>query len=546
MSTDLRDQIRGYTEHVESSQVPVSVAEVHVRAGETDEVMVGFESRVRSRWVPRGPWPAFVAAVLALVVFGLLVWILPGREPAQPADTVPPTTIPPEELGLLEGAYYLTSTVPDGFAVRDLDTLGGSRALYLAESGDIWLPNDGGFAIDDVSRAFSIPEGGPDVEDVVETYASGSERVTVGGRPGAILETRFSQDEVTAPLIWVLGVDELGGVFEVSAVGMSREDVLGVADGVRRVMVDDFLDLGSDVTWDVKIDYRSDGLSFQVPREIRDVAESVQVSLGADLLWPRLSSADQGTTVVTTDTGEIVESTGEPITSRSANVYMQVSDENLDEIVAEYPGAELSLAQRERRVDRYLSQVVGQVISEDPHIVQAVAGPEPGFNTGSLGEELPLVPVSSAEVVPRFVLEGGSGNQAAATADRPVVVIGTVGQPGSESVAPITAVVWFTETQTICEGTGTDEGGGSSCGFEILGQFGVASVTTGGLSNDVTYAVPLDASVVQIQTPSHKYWQRPVAGYGVVPYGDTVEQPKTLVVYDANGDEIARWDFELP
>ena len=50
----------------------------------------------------------------------------------------------------------------------------------------------------------------------------------------------------------VLVADGVGGFFEVTAVGMSRDEVLAVADGVQRVSVEDFLDLGSEVSWDLQ------------------------------------------------------------------------------------------------------------------------------------------------------------------------------------------------------------------------------------------------------------------------------------------------------
>ena len=547
MSIDLRDQIQRYAEHVESSQVAVSVAEIHTRLGDTDEVMVGFESSMRSRWVPRGPWPALAAALLALIVFGLLVWVLPGRESVEPAGT----TLPSTETTQVEGpgsqgaVFYAPTTVPEGFALLDIRTTGLSRLLYVAETGETWLPSDGGIAIDDVSTMLSASGQALNVDDVLEAVP-GSERVNVGGRPGAIFETQFHQDELTTPLIWVLGVDAQGGTFEVSAIGVTREEALAVASGVHRVPVGDFLDLGSNITWDVKIDFQSEGLSFEVPRDVADVADTLQVVLGSDLLWPRLSSAAQGTTVVTSDSGEIVDSDGQLIESNTADVFLVTSDENLDGILRTYLGAaELSPVQRDRRVDLYVAQVgVEEVLSEDPYIIQAAPGPEPRFDTSVLGSEISLVGAQSAGVVPSFILNGRDSDRAAATVDRPVIVAGTVRQPGDDQASSLTQLIWFTETGTICEGAGIGGSLGYSCGFEILSQFGVTSEMTGGPPNEgsVTYAVPLNASVVQILTDSDSFWQRPAAGFGLVPYGTTVDRPTTIVAYDADGNEIGRWE----
>jgi hypothetical protein len=47
--------------------------------------------------------------------------------------------------------------------------------------------------------------------------------------------------------------------------------------------------------------------------------------------------------------------------------------------------------------------------------------------------------------------------------------------------------------------------------------------------------------VVQIVTVGGNYWQRPIAGKGVVPFGHTVGRPTAFVAFDATGREIGRW-----
>jgi hypothetical protein len=49
--------------------------------------------------------------------------------------------------------------------------------------------------------------------------------------------------------------------------------------------------------------------------------------------------------------------------------------------------------------------------------------------------------------------------------------------------------------------------------------------------------------VVQIVTPSQSYWQRPLGGYGVVPFGDTVDRPTSIVAYDAEHNELGSWNL---
>jgi hypothetical protein len=91
--------------------------------------------------------------------------------------------------------------------------------------------------------------------------------------------------------------------------------------------------------------------------------------------------------------------------------------------------------------------------------------------------------------------------------------MGTTRQPDSDG-SEVTALVWFTGTGITCEGTGSDEGVGSACGFEILSHFGLGEGSTTEseghdlISGDANYVVPLETSVVQIITESQTYWQR--------------------------------------
>jgi hypothetical protein len=178
-------------------------------------------------------------------------------------------------------------------------------------------------------------------------------------------------------------------------------------------------------------------------------------------------------------------------------------------------------------------------------VVQAAAGPEPRFDTSALGEEIALVPAQSAAVVPYFILNGGASDRAVATVERPVVVIGRAAEPGLDVAPTVTAIVWFTEADVVCEGAGVGGSMGSSCGFEFLGRFGFTGATTGPGTDDITYAVPLETSVVKLLAESGTYWQRPRGGYGVVPFGDTVSLPETIIAFDADGNEIGRWENDI-
>ncbi len=546
MSTDLKIQIREYAARVESGQTPVTVDEVRLLIEERDgtDPVVGWRPS-RRRTSMRRPWSALVAAVVLLLLFGALALLLPPGEPVPPADSLPP---PLEQSG-----YYTTSAVPEGFVLQDVQAFGWGAFVYLHMSDGSWIPTDGGFAVHGIrGRPFAVPEDPDDYLDATLEAVPGSTEVDISGRRGILHEIEFRQDDLTAPLTWVLGADDRGGVFEVVAVGMSREAVVAVAEGVRRVSLDEFVTLGEELTWDVRVGVNHNGFGYSPPSRVTDLADDVDVAVGVDLLFSRLAMAGEESTVITTDDGEIVETLGQAIRSTSAALYLRgVPPDDEDAVFAAYPwSSELSPARRGARIDRYVEQLAGgEVLSEEPYVIQAPPGPEPRFDVSGLGEELPLVPATSPEVVPESLFEGAVGivglDTAPATPDRPVVVLGTVSQPGSQRTPETTVMIWFTESGFTCEGTASGDGQGSSCGSEVLRSFGQTgeSYSSEGIG-EISYTVPLETAVVQIVTELQTFWQRPVAGYGLVPYGDTVERPTELVAYDVDGAEIGRWDVE--
>lgn len=543
MSTDLQTQIRRLAQQVESGQDPVTIDEVRLlvegRQGTAPLLMPG--SSVRRAVSRHGPWPAVVAAIVVVLLFGALAWLLPSDRPVPPADSFPPLS---ETTG-----YYMTSGVPDGFVLQDSWIRGDSYLLYLREFNEKWLPTDGGFAIHGKIGRPAFLSVDPD-EYLSETRAAvpGSIEVEVAGRPGILYETEFSQDGLTAPLVWLLAIDDQGGVFEIVAVAMSRGDVLAVADGIRRIPVEDFVALGSQMTWDVRIDVAMTGFGYSPPSRVTELADHVDVALGVDLLSSRLAGDGGEGTVITTEDGQIVETFGNSVQASTADLYVDSAPDGLDEVLRRYPGsADLSPQRRQERVDEYIEQVGESVLSEDPYVIQATPGPEPRFDVNELGEELPFIPAATADVVPPQLLTGTFGTEpATATEERPVIVMGTTRQPESDGAAA-TALVWFTPTGLTCEGIGSDEGMGSACGFEILSHFGLGEGSTTEsedgvlISGDATYVVPLESSVVQIVAQSQTYWQRPLGGYGVISFGDTVDRPTTIIAYDADGNELGNW-----
>lgn len=546
MSVDLKTQIRHLASQTEAGQQPVTTEEVRLRveARDVTEPIVGPIRFDPGRFPRRRTWPAVVAGVALFLLFVALAFLMPPGESVPPADSSPPPAG--------NGGYYAVSDVPDGFVLQDMHVLGGGSVVYLRNADDAWIPTDGGFSIHGVAgRPFGAPEDPDGYLDKTLEAVPGSLEVEVAGNRGVLHEVEFRQDGIATPIIWVLVTDDRGGMFEVTAVGLSRDDVMAVAAGVGRLSVDEMLSLGADLSWDVKVSMRHNGFNYSPPGRVTDLATGFDFALGLDLLLPRLSSAGGETTVVTTEDGEIVETLGQALHSTMAVIYLEVDHEDEDKVLAAYPGsADLSPERRAAGIDRYVDYLSGgRVLSEDPYIVQAPAGPEARFDVTRLGEELPLVPATSSDIVPDSFLEGSFGlfrdDVALATPDRPVVVIGSVSQPGSERSSEITAIVWFTASGFVCDGSISDGGSGRSCGYDVLSHFGQSgeSYDSRGIG-EISYTVPLDAAVVQIIADSQTFWQRPVAGYGLVPYGDTVQRPTEMIAFNADGNEIGRWAVE--
>ena len=535
MSIDLQDGIREYVIWVESTQEPVTLEEVLGRSDDTIP-LARPASRRRSS---RGPWPALVAAAVVLIIFGVFIGVFPSDEPVPPADSSPA----PEETGQ---TYYTTNAVPEGFHLQSIDNQGGSRLVYVRDFQDTWLPNDGAFAIENPYGVAlgGLPETPEEHLDLILEWVPGSKSVTVGGRPGAMFVTELHQGGLDAPLIWILGFDDDGGVFEISAVGMTPEEVLGVANGVRRTDVGEFVELGSLIDWDVRTsEIILDDFEFEPPEEVVGLAVRLDVAIGLDLLRSSLAHASLGAfTLVTSDSGEVFED-GEPIQAMTADMFLEIEEGTEAEVLAARPESELSPALHDAWTERYVEAVRhGQVLSEDPYVIQAGSGTAPLFDVSTLGEELPLVPVTTFDVVPKDTLsELLGGEPAAASEDRPVIVLGSVTQPGTESPT-VYLMVSFTPTGVTCVSSGTDSSMGSTCGFEPLTRSGFGLESNMGTYSELTYSVRLDTSVVQFVTEGDEtWWQRPVGGFGVVAFGGIVGRPSMIIAYDADGNEIGRW-----
>lgn len=548
MSNDLKTQVREYARLVEADDEPVTVDEVRDRLDRRDETIVSPRRVGRTGILSRGAWPAVVAAAVVLILFGALVWLFPSDSPP-PADSFPDPI--DRELG-----YYTTSAVPDGYVLQDMEVLafGGNRILYLNDVGARWTPGDGGLLISlPFPFAGALPEDPNELLDGIVESVAGSSRVVVGGRSGVVSETVYDDGPVTTSLVRLAVVDEQGGVFEITATGMSQQDILAVAEGVERVPVHEFMGLVSDLDWDLKVPDTHTAFEYEVPRLIEGLANDVDVVLGSDV-FSRSSlarSLDEDSPVITTDDGSIVEPEEGPEVSGGATLYLEVPDDEVESALRalEHENARPSPQVRDRFIDGYLGEIRGDgVISEDPLAIQAPFGPAPQFDTEDLGDELPLMPATSLDVLPEWAVEGDVVREALpSTEDRPIIVIGTARQPGSD-LEPVTVVLWFSEMPGVNIGLATGEGMSTGGGSYPLARYGIGgqSTTQTEGSPDVfgefSYSVPLETSVVQIVTETGSYWQRPAGGYGAISWGDTIDRPTSIIAFDASGDELGQWE----
>lgn len=553
MSTDLKTQIREYVAGVERDQDPITVEEVRLRLDRRDETepVVGLRRPVESRTPLRRPWPAVVGAVVILVIFGVFVFVFPGDESVPPAESLPDPM--ERELG-----YYVPSDVPDGFVLQDVEVnqfIGGSSLTYLRDDDTFWRPDDGGFRI---AGPFGSPLGLPENPDeyLSEIVAAtpGSSEVEVAGRPGVIYESEYVDGPVATTLVSLVVVDDQGGVYEITASGMSREDVLSIGEGVGRVSVGEYVDLGFGLDWDLMVSDTHEDYEYGVPQQIEDLAMDVDVVLGMDIFRRSrfARSGSEETTVITTEDGSVVQSEEGPRGSRSVNLYLDVEDLDVRSVASRledrFPALTYSPEVIETLTDEYIQEVRnGAVLAEDPHVIQAPTGPEPQFDPSDLGEELPLEPARSPDVIPETLFRGRSGNVPVATEGRPIIVLGTIRQPGSD-VEAVTMLLWFTETPGVNNGLAAGESLGGGGGSYPLNRYGVGvrsyTETEGSTEvvGEMTYSVPLETSVVQIVTGSDSYWQRPAGGYGAISWGDTVDEPTTLIAFDAEGDQLGEWE----
>ncbi|MFP4553061.1 MAG: hypothetical protein ACLFRT_04315 [Actinomycetota bacterium] len=550
--TDLKTQIREYAAVVEREQEQITVEEVSLRCERRDgtDPVVGLSPSIERRFSVQRRWPALAAAVILLIIFGVFALVFPGDDPP-PADTLPD----PMDR---ETGYYVPSEVPEGFVLQDMSASEFNRELvYLRETSGEWLPGDGGFHVGD---PFMSPAGSPEdlesyLTDIVESNP-GAARVEVGGRQGVIHEAEYADGPVATTLVSLVVVDDEGGVFEILALGMGRDEVLSIGEGVERVSDEEFLGLGPNLEWEFRMTDRHDGFAYEVPDEVEAQARGLEIALGLDVFVRSsiVRPVSNEAPVVTTEDGSIVEPEERSWSSSSVSLYLDVPDDEVLPVFEALRDEPITVSPEvaDEMTDRYVEEVRdGVVLSEDPYVIQAPRGPEPQFDTAALGEEMPLVPAESADVLPEMMFGGPrpgprSRSEPLATEDRPVIVIGTATHQPS-GAEPLTAILWFGEWGGVNFSETRGSGYGSGGGNFPLQRFGIIGESRSSrfAVSDLSYSVPLETAVVQFIIDEGTFWQRPTAGYGVISQKYTEDpRPTSIIAYDAEGNQIG--EREVP
>ena len=156
-------------------------------------------------------------------------------------------------------------------------------------------------------------------------------------------------------------------------------------------------------------------------------------------------------------------------------------------------------------------------LSEDPPMVQGAPGPEPEFDTSSLGTEWPLAPMETIEITPYLVRP--------LVEDLKITIMG-VTRDGTEA-----AVVDGGGYCVWAKGSG--EGSCRNFAEEqtIVGHRGFDGIVSWG-------PLPETTSVVVVEYGDTSLWQRPVGGFAVFDTELGESQEFTLTAMDVNGATI--------
>jgi len=460
----------------------------------------------------------------------------------------------------LDGVYVKPTVVPEGMELElvvhgYLDTeiflsyapaTGAEDAnrqemlIGMSHPRSTDFPPDTATAIDYLSRAY--PEA-----DVAET--------TVRGAPAFSVEVDDPETYGWTTAVVVVESPDL--ISEVTGRNIDSGAVLDVARGLTTTSRTDFDDwTGAAVDWDLRISASAvDPESFHARIESLPGVVSVTSRPHRPLSLPsvelqRTASQPEATTT------SIVDSTLQTTEPEIVELLLSIDPNTDPESIAaaihdidawnriEY-SPQIAAGLTEEYFDGILDDAV--VVSREPLIYQPVASLQPQFDTGSLGTEIPLVPADPSDELSASTLSAiaspvgsRSVRPDAAPMEGPILHVGTVG--GIRLVLAFDGGVDYAEKDLNASGGWGASGG--SFRYYTYGQTGGSSGPDGA---SITIHVPVETAVVVVEFSDRTVWQRPVAGYSLIPVdipADTESTAGTIKALDVDGHIIDEWELE--
>jgi hypothetical protein len=179
------------------------------------------------------------------------------------------------------------------------------------------------------------------------------------------------------------------------------------------------------------------------------------------------------------------------------------------------------------------------VIGEDPLVLQPSLGPEPRFDTKTLGTEVSLLPATSADEIPEYFWTSTQNLPGSVMGEtRPVLHIGYLPE------IDYRMVVYGTVSNGRCDVVLRSTSSGMGCGDFTRYPYGVFGF--GGIEGEIGYVnvvVPEATAAVTISFDgAAPLWQRPVAGLTMFPSRINDGITYDAVAYDAAGEVIGHWE----
>jgi hypothetical protein len=536
MSDRLRDEIRS--------------AIAQMTADTPEPLPYGRVVQAPGRPAMQWAWPAWALAsfVVVLLVVGVTVWLRPGTTAVtQPAPTTPSVATSPDSLAV-PSVFVAATHVPTGFDLVDVDVSFGDQAMLLALVEPTKNDKPTGELLITTSTLLGL-DPRPDFDAITQlvfaAYPAAKINETRIRGQRTLIVTRSEVDGWTTA---VLTLEKNGIVSEVRGAGVDQEEVLDVAKGLVPLSHVRFVGwAASAVGWDLQLGSYTDEPTTVMAR-VRTVPGIASATLSTPHIrtWSAMMSAIRTFpfSTPTTDPGVEPEDPINVTVDLEPGADLVTVAGMLDRLgtsgdLGEFTGVDYSPANAETVAKNYMDAVLSKatLVSDDPVTYQASAGPEPVFDTSSLGAEMPLDPHVSDS--PISTLPASFGEE---SFEGPIIDIGTL-----DDGPQLILVFLDDKTYIVRDLYSSRPDGNAPVGFlgsyRRYGRVDWSPVTGGG---SIVVWVPLTTSVVSCQLDDGtRLWQRPVGGYAIfwfpgvggrMPHG-------TITALDADGSTIDQWSI---